>query len=74
MIFDLCGIEEISAIGCRFLLECQFTAQQAGGGLRLATANPKVVRLCRIARLDTMFPFFRTVATASEHFELAKGA
>jgi anti-sigma B factor antagonist len=74
LIFDLCGIEEIVSGACPFLMQCSFTARQAGGDLRLATANPRVIRLCGITRLDTMLPLYRTVASASEHFELTKSA
>jgi len=74
LIFDLCGIEEIGSSACRFLMQCYFTTREAGGDLRLATANPKVIRLCRISRLDAMLPFYRTVAAAAERFGLAKGA
>jgi anti-sigma B factor antagonist len=74
LIFDLCGIEEIGSSACRFLMQCYFTTREAGGELRLASANPKVSRLCRISRLDTMLPFYRTVAAASKRFDLVKGA
>ena len=74
IILDLCGIEEIGSSACQFLMQCYFTTREAGGDLRLATANPRVIQLCRIVRLDAMLPLYRTVTAASEHFELAKGA
>ena len=74
LIFDLCGIEEFGSMACGFLLACWSVARNAGGDLRLATANPRVIRLCRVAELDTMLPFYRTVTAASQRFELAKGA
>ena len=74
LIFDLCGIDEISSMACGILMRCYFLARSAGGQLRLATANPNVVRLCRIAQLNTMLPFYPTVLAASMHFDLAKGA
>lgn len=74
LIFDLCGIEEFGSMACGFLMHCWFTARNAGGDLRLATANPRVIRLCRVAQLHTMLPFYRTIAAASQRFELARDA
>jgi anti-anti-sigma factor len=74
IIFDLCGIEEFSSMACQLLLQCWSTVRKGGGDLLLATANPRVIRLCRIARLDSMLPFYRTVAAASQRFDLARGA
>ena len=74
LILDLCGIEDIGSSACQFLMQCYFRSREGGGELRLATANPRVTRLCRITRLDVMLPFYRTVAAASEHFKLAKEA
>jgi anti-anti-sigma factor len=72
IVLDLCGIDEFGNMACRCLVHCSSTVREAGGELCLATANPKVARLCRISRLDTMLPFYRTVAAASR-FELSKG-
>jgi anti-sigma B factor antagonist len=72
LIFDLCGIEKIDSVGARFVIQCFFTIQQAQGALRLASAAPNVNRLLSVTRLDTLLPFYRTVAAASEHFELNK--
>jgi anti-anti-sigma factor len=73
LIFDLCGIEKIDSVGAQFVIQCFFTMQQAQGALRLASAAPNVNRLFSVTRLDTLLPFYRTVAQASEHFELNKG-
>jgi anti-anti-sigma factor len=73
LIFDLCGVEKIDSVGAQFVIQCFFTMQQAQGALRLAGAAPNVNRLFNVTRLDTLLPFYRTVAAASEHFELKKG-
>ena len=73
LIFDLCGIEKIDSVGAQFVIQCFSTMQQAQGALRLASAAPNVNRLFSVTRLDTLLPFYRTVAQASEHFELNKG-
>jgi anti-sigma B factor antagonist len=72
LILDLCGIEKIDSAGCQYLIQCLFTARQAEGELRLASANPKIARLFNVMRLDALFPFYRTVAAASVDFELKK--
>lgn len=73
-IFDLCGIEETGSAAYGFLMECWSAAREAGEDLRLATANPRVIRLCRIVRLDAVLPFYRRVAATSRRFDLARGA
>ncbi len=72
LIFDLCGIEKIDNAGAQFVIQCARTMQQSQGALRLASAGPHVNRLFSGTRLDTLIPFFRTVAAAAVHFELLK--
>ena len=45
LILDLCGIEEIDHTGRLYLLQCLYAVRQAGGEVRLASANPKVASL-----------------------------
>ena len=74
LILDLCGIEEIDHTGGLYLLHCLHAARQAGGELRVASANLEVARLFSITRLDRQLPLYRTVTVASVNFELKKSA
>jgi anti-sigma B factor antagonist len=74
LILDLGGVSRIDSGGARSVIQSFFNMREAMGGLRLAGATPKVERLFRITQLDTLLPFYRSVAAAAEHFELAKGA
>ena len=73
-ILHLCGIEEIDHTGGLYLLQCLHATRQAGGALRLATANPEVARLLSITRLHRQLPLYRTVTVASVKLELKRGA
>ena len=74
LILDLCGIEQIDHTGRLYLLQCRHAARQAGGEIRLASANPEVARLFNITRIDRPVSLYRTVTVASLNFELKKGA
>ena len=64
LILELSGIEHLDSSGVELLFECYSAAQSAAAQLRLASATPKVARLFRITRLDTIMPFHETVAEA----------
>jgi anti-sigma B factor antagonist len=60
LIFDLSRVEKIDVIGIQFLIQCLFTMRRADGGLRLASATPKVARVFTVTLLDTLLPCYRT--------------
>ena len=66
MIFDLTGVEQIDSTGVNIIIQCILAAQKAGGGLRLADGSARVARLLKITRLDTVIPWYATVAAACE--------
>jgi anti-sigma B factor antagonist len=68
VIFDLTGVKHIDSTGILTITHCFFTLRAAGGGLRLAGASERVARLFKITRLDTLLPFYPTVAAACEGF------
>ena len=74
LILDLCGIEEIDHTGSLYLLQCLHATRQAGGEVRLASANPEVARHLSITHLDRQLPLYRTVTVASLNFQLKRGA
>ena len=69
LILDLSGVEHMDSSGAELMFECFNTVTQAGGELRFASPKPRVARLFQITRLDTILPFFPTVAAACESFK-----
>jgi len=68
MIFDLTGVEQIDSTGANVIIQCFLAVRDAGGALRLASASARVARFFKITRLDTVIPWYATVAAACEGF------
>lgn len=68
LILDLSGIETMDSSGAELMFECFNAAKKAGGELRFAAAKPRVARLFQVTRLDTILPFYPTVASACGSF------
>ena len=68
LILDLSGIEHMDSSGAELMFECFNAAKKAGGELRFAAAKARVARLFQVTRLDTILPFYPTVAAACESF------
>jgi anti-sigma B factor antagonist len=68
VVFDLSGVEYLDSTGIGILVMCCGRMQAAGGELRVASIQPKVAELVRIAKLDQMMVFYPTVAAAFENF------
>jgi len=68
LIFDLTGVEQIDSTGVNIIIQCYLAARKAGGGLRLAGGSARVARLLKITRLDTVIPWYATVAAGCEGF------
>ena len=71
LIFDLSGVEHMDSSGVQLMVQCSSTIRKAGGELRLAGANARVSRLFQITRLDSILPFYATVAAACEDFTVS---
>jgi len=68
LILDLSGVEHMDSSGAELMFECFNTVKSTGGELRFAAAKPRIARVFQITRLDTILPFYPTVAAASESF------
>ena len=66
VIVDLTGVEHMDSSGVQMMYACFAAVRDAGGGLCFVGANPRVSRLFEITRLDTLLPFYTTVAAARE--------
>jgi anti-sigma B factor antagonist len=68
LILDLSGLDQMDGSGVQLLYECFLAVRRAGGELRFVGANARVARLFQITRLDTVLPFYLTIASACERF------
>lgn len=68
VVVDLTGVENMDSSGMQLMLDCSTAVRAAGAELRLAGANPRVARLFHVTHLDSVLPFFPTVAVACENF------
>lgn len=64
VIVDMAAVESIDSSGVAGLLEAGQTAKKAGRRFILAAVGETVLRVIKIARLDTIFEIAPTVAAA----------
>ena len=70
VVFDLSGVEYLDSTGIGILVMCCGKMQAAGGELRVASIQPKVAELVRIAKLHQMMVFYPTASAAAENFNI----
>ncbi|MBI3665733.1 MAG: STAS domain-containing protein [Acidobacteria bacterium] len=68
IVFDIAGVEYIDSAGMGTIAQCVSTAIQADGGLRIAGAKDKVLRLFQMTRMDTFLDCYPTVEVACQNF------
>lgn len=64
VVADLSGVMFIDSSGLGVLVGALRRAREAGGELRLVSANDAVIKILRITGLDTVFPLFATLDEA----------
>ena len=67
IIFDLAGVEYIDSTGMGTIVFCFNKVKQAGGGIRVAALQDRVLKLFKITRLDTILSFYPTSQAAAEN-------
>ncbi len=65
IIFDLSGITSIDSTGIGRFISSFNRIQKAGGEMRMAGAAGHVFEAFHVSLLDTVFPFYETVAAAA---------
>ena len=70
LILDLSGIETMDSSGMQAIFDSFSAAREAGGELRVACANVRVARLFRLTQIDTVVPFYPTMAAACQGFHI----
>jgi anti-sigma B factor antagonist len=68
VVLDLSGLEYLDSTGIGILVMCVGKMTAAGGELRLASLQPRIVELMKMTRLDQIWTFYPTVAAAAETF------
>lgn len=64
-VFDLEGLTHIDSTGIgRFIASYNHLTREPGATMRMAAAGKVVRAAFRVTKLDTIFPFFETVAQA----------
>jgi anti-sigma B factor antagonist len=66
IIFDLAGITAIDSTGIGRFISSFNRIQAAGGEMRMAGAEGHVFEAFHVSLLDTVFPFYESVATAAK--------
>jgi len=67
-VFDLLETDFIDSSCLGILVSCLRKAKAAGGELRVV-ASPRVARIIKLVRLDTILPMYTTLSAAYENFE-----
>jgi anti-sigma B factor antagonist len=68
VVFDLSEVNYVDSMGVGILVMCSGKMQRAGGELRMASLQPRIVELMKITKLDQILLFYPTAAVAIEDF------
>ena len=69
MILDLSQVEYMSSAGLRAIMEGLKASRQAGGDLRLATPQPGVEKVLRMAGFPSIMKSYHSLAEAAASFK-----
>lgn len=64
IVFDLSGITKIDSTGIGRFISSYNKIRSVGGEMRMAGATDHLSKVFRITRLDSVFPFYASVADA----------
>ena len=68
VVVDLAGVRHMNSSGLGMLIGALTTARNAGGDLRLARPNERIVTLLDVTQLRSVFRSFDTVDAAVDSF------
>jgi anti-sigma B factor antagonist len=74
VIFDLAGVTHMDSAAIGSFVRCMMKLKTAGGGLRVACAQPMVDYSLKITKLDKLLPNYRSVGEAASGFSPAGSA
>lgn len=73
VIFDMAGVTHMDSAAIGSVVRCLTKLKNAGGGLRIASAQPMIDYSLKLTKLDRLLPSFKTVEEAVAGFEAAGG-
>ena len=65
-VYDISALDYADSSGIGTLVSCLTNIKKAGGDLRMAGANTRMMRLFTMTGVNTLIPLYPTVAAASE--------
>lgn len=68
VIFDMAGVTHMDSAAIGALVRCLTKLKKAGGGLRMAGAQPMVDYSLKLTKLDRLIPNFKSVGEAANGF------
>jgi anti-sigma B factor antagonist len=68
VIFDMAGVTHMDSAAIGALVRCLTKLKKAGGGLRMACAQPMVDYSLKLTKLDKLIPNFKSVGEAAAGF------
>ena len=71
IIFDMAGVTHMDSAAIGALVRCLTKLKRAGGGLRMACAQPMVDYSLKLTKLDKLMPNYLTVEAAATDFSPA---
>jgi anti-anti-sigma factor len=71
-IFDMAGIAHIDSAAIGAIVKSLTKLKRAGGGLRIASAQPMIVYSLKMTKLDTLIEMFPTADEAVTGFEAGR--
>jgi anti-sigma B factor antagonist len=71
VILDMAGVTHMDSAAIGSLVRCLVKLKKAGGGLRMACAQPMVDYSLKITKLDRMLPNYPSVGEAAAGFSAA---
>ena len=71
VIFDMTGVTHMDSAAIGALVRCLTKLNKAGGGLRMACAQPMVDYSLKLTKLDKLIPNYKSVGEAATSFSPA---
>jgi anti-sigma B factor antagonist len=68
VIFDMAGVTHMDSAAIGALVRCLSKLKKAGGGLRMACAQPMVDYSLKLTKLDKLMPNYQSVEAAATGF------
>jgi anti-sigma B factor antagonist len=72
VVFDLSDLAYADSTGIGILVMCRGKMKKAGGELRLASLQPRILELMKMTHLDQIMHFYPTAADAAENFDISQ--